>query len=862
MPFSEKATIYQRIAGVLLLSMHLCQWAVGQQEELVPRGIPNAADVTTEHPTANIAVEDATTTTYYEIALQFSKEENPFFNPDSAYHYARMASTTFKKASKREQKRLKNAGITLRQINGLRSKQKEAALEFAIAQNTVSAIDQYLSNYPRAKDEWKARALRHKFELQFEQLRTQATYRDLLNYLTENDELLNRYYPNLLPQIHELAFNAYFTTRDSSKLVDVLFLIKQIPELAGRSDQSLSKAIAATPYLAIIEPALKNVKKEAIPLSMNEIYHFYAKPGQDRHLYTFARKYPEFKTSPHFNRDLAIANLGPKIQGRRLLKKDDLVSYIKMGAPRYLAFEALQILVKRDIDIQNWNGAIRTINEYAPYFGDNNPWINDLIAILETELPESKPENLGLGLNSEKGEYAVVPTADESKIYFCRGESGEEDIYFSKKVDGKWSTAQPIQSLNTEGQYEAPVSISGDGNTLLYFKNGRVMHSYRTTDGWTAAKPLFTDVQASEWQGGTSISADGNVIIFAARRPNRIGFKHDDNTDLFVVTKQADGSWSRPENLGLTINTTLEDRSPFLHPDMRTLYFSSNGHGGLGELDVFKTTRIGDSWTNWTTPVNLGKSINTTGKDWGYRISTDGQKAYFSTRVPMFGDDLFMIDLPEFAKPNAVSTVKGTLVGIDGQALNAPLVIEDLSTGEKVKEIYPDPITGEYFLTLPNGHLYSYTVKDEQYFPVGDNIDLRDPSKSVNMSAHFVVPTINEMTERGISLPLKNLFFDTDKFDIKEESFPELKRLVEIVKQKNLSIHVSGHTDNVGKAAYNLTLSQNRANAVKTFLIANGCDADNIQASGHGMEQAVASNDTTQGRAQNRRVEIKLMKKI
>ena len=860
MPFSEEATIYKRIAGVLLLSILLCHWTTGQENQFFPKGISKNAEEIITHPSVSIALEKDEAAYYYKVALQFSDNKNSFFNPDSAYHYARLASKEFKKASKREKKRLNNIGIDFRKISVLRSKQKQAALDFAIAQNSVSAIDQYLHNYPRAKDEWKAKALKQKFNLQFERLQNEATYPILLAYLDENDDLIRRYYPDLLPRIYELAFQVYFTTRDSSELTDLLLLIKQIPQLAGRSDSSLSKAIAKTPYLAIVEPVLKSIRKEAIPLSMNEIYHFYAQPGQGRHLYTFARKYPEFKTSPHFNRDLAIANLGPKIQGKRILKKDDLVSYIKMGAPRYLAFEALQILVKKDIDIQNWKAAIHTINEFAPHFGENNPWINDLIAILKTELPEAKPENLGLSLNSEKGEYAIVPTADESRIYFCRGESGEEDIYFSDQVDDKWTTAQPIQSLNTKGQYEAPVAVSADGNTLLYFKNGRVMYSYRTKEGWTTAQPLFTDLQASEWQGGTSISADGNVIIFSARRPNRIGFKHEDNTDLFIVTKQKDGSWSRPQNLGLTINTTMEERSPFLHPDMKTLYFSSNGHGGLGQLDVFKTSRIGGSWTNWTTPVNLGKSINTTGKDWGYRISTDGQSAYFSTRVPMFGDDLFRIELPEFARPDAVSTIEGTLVGIDGQVLNAPLVIEDLSTGEKVKEVYPDPLTGAYFLTLPNGHFYSYTVKDERYFPVGDNIDLRDPNKLVNMSAHFVVPSINEMTVRGISLPLKNLFFDTDKFDIKEESFPELKRLVEIVKQKKLKIQVSGHTDNVGKAAYNLTLSQNRAHAVKAFLIANGCESESIEASGYGMEQAITSNKTSQGRAQNRRVEIRLLK--
>lgn len=852
MPFSKKATIYIQIAGVLLLSAQLSLlWA---QSALTAKGGSQML-----RPPHELLHEEASATTYFKVARLYGDSNHPHFNPDSSYHYARLASRHFRYLGKRDQKQLEKEGITQRSINRFRSEQKEEALHFAIQKNTIEAIDAYLENYPRAKDEWKAMALRHKYDLQFQAFQQNATYEDLLKFLRKEELPLNRYYPELLPKLYDLSYQKYFETHSSSDLLHLLQIVYQLPEIAARIDSTLSAAVGQQPYLGIVEPYLAKAKKEDLPMTMNTIYQYYAFDGKNRHLYTFASRYPEFKTSPHFNRDLAIANIGPKIQGRRVLKKEDLVNYIEMGAPRYLAFEALQLMIKRDIDIQNWSGALRSIEEYAAHFGENNRWINDLRKQLETELTTERPENLGLAINSNAMEYAPVLTADEQTIYFCRGQKGGgEDIYFSHRKDGKWSAARPVPGLNTIEGNEAPLSVSADGNTLLYFRSGRVMYSDRTGEGWSAGKSLFNEKQASEWQGGTCIAADGQTIIFAARRPNRVGLADEENTDLFVVTKLEDGSWSDPVNLGLTINTPLEDRSPFLHPDMRTLYFSSNGHGGLGEHDVFKTTRIGDSWTEWTKPVNLGKTVNTTGKDWGYRISTDGQFAYFSTRVPQFGDDLFRIPLPEFAQPQLVGTIKGSLKNLDGAPLEAPLVIENLETGEIVKEVFPDPTNGDFFITLPVGAHYSYTVKNEDYFPVGNNIDLTKKGRQVVLEEQLVVPSIREMIERGISLPLKNLFFETAKHDIKPASFPELKKLIRIMKERDLRVDISGFTDNVGAADYNLELSQARADAVKSFLIAQGCPADWITAQGYGMNYPVSDNATAEGRAQNRRVEIKL----
>ena len=328
------------------------------------------------------------------------------------------------------------------------------------------------------------------------------------------------------------------------------------------------------------------------------------------------------------------------------------------------------------------------------------------------------------------------------------------------------------------------------------------------------------------------------------------------NMDLFVSLKNEQDAWSSPFNLGTILNTPFKERSPFLHPDMRTLYFSSNGHGGLGGLDVYKTTRIGEGWTEWTEPVNLGKEINTTGDDWGYKISTDGSMAYFAANFSGDGEDLFKIDLPDAAKPQKVATIEGILADVDGKPITGIIVVEDLETGKIITSVNTDPNTGEYFIPLPYGKLYSYIVEADGHFPKSHLIDLRSVEKAQTIETEITIPSIEQMIDRQLAIPLNNLFFDTDKATIKTESFPELDRLVELINQNKLDVHIAGHTDNVGTAEYNQSLSEKRAEATKAYLVSHGCDISAIEVTGFGLSKPVAENSSEAGRSLNRRVEI------
>jgi outer membrane protein OmpA-like peptidoglycan-associated protein len=367
------------------------------------------------------------------------------------------------------------------------------------------------------------------------------------------------------------------------------------------------------------------------------------------------------------------------------------------------------------------------------------------------------------------------------------------------------------------------------------------------------------------------VASDGKTLLFTSGRPDALDLQVGDmegfhgsgsnNIDLYVSFKDKEGEWQTPVNLGKAINTPFIERTPFLHPDMKTLYFSSDGHGGLGRLDVYKTTRLDDSWTNWSKPVNLGKSINTPENDWGYKVSTDGKRAYFAfMKEKEQGQDLYQIDLPKNMQPNEVSTVSGTLTDRIGNPLFAEIIWEDLETGKEVGRLKSDPETGTFFITLPNDKKYSYYIEKDGYFPKSNNIDLTDKNKQVELKETLSLVKIEEMIAGEQTMQLKNLFFDPNKYVLKEASYLELNRLANLIKKYDLKIRIEGHTDSEGTEKDNLLLSQNRANAVKEYLVEKGFDATKIFAKGYGETKPVAENKTPTGRQLNRRVEVLFLK--
>ena len=608
------------------------------------------------------------------------------------------------------------------------------------------------------------------------------------------------------------------------------------------------------------------------------LYQHYAADGELSSLDKFYQKYPYYGDGEQLKKDMKIAEQGANLNLMKpfeLSKTKDYEDYIREAAPKELAFVALQRMIAEDIKEQKWGVAKAKVERYGAWFGEKHPKIEGLLGILDAKDQDIIHDCLSSKVNSELEEYVPIISMDDQYLYFCRWDLTNENIYVSE-FDGKeWGTAYPLEELNTPTKNEGPMAVSADNSEMIIFVEGDLYYSTKTNEGWQAPEPYPSPINSESWDADAMLSSDGRAMVFVSRRKEVLDMYHEKwaayhgdgfgNIDIFVSLKNENGKWQKPINLGEQINTPYAERTPFLHPDMKTLYFSSDGHGGVGKMDVYKTTRLDDTWMNWTEPVNLGKNINTTENDWGYKISTDGKMAYFAVKndkdANKASQDICTIELPEWLRPGKVSTISGHLTDTDGQAIEAEIVWEDLQTGEIVGRLKSNPKTGEFFIALPNDRQYSYFVSKDGFFPKANNIDLRDKGERIDVDERLEMVRIEEMVENDIALPLKNLFFETSKFDIQSASFLELGRLAKLVQDYDLVVEISGHTDDRGSDADNKTLSQNRANEVKSYLVKQGCNVANIQAVGYGETKPIQSNKTEEGRAQNRRVEVRFKKK-
>ncbi len=550
------------------------------------------------------------------------------------------------------------------------------------------------------------------------------------------------------------------------------------------------------------------------------------------------------------------------------------IRFIKSAAPFEMAFQTLLCLIQPDLDSNRVKAAIDTVKKYKPYF-KKSPKIDKLLSILEQPKNKVIPKSISKNINTNAFEYMPVITADGKTLYFCSedrdGSLGNEDIFVSYFKNNKWTKPVVVKELSTVQGNEAPLSVSADGNSLIFFKNGDIFISKKTKFGWSAEQAIRAINTKRFWEADAFLTADGNAIIFSSDRVGNVGSFHQfnhrfhgdyiGNLDLYVITKNKDGSWSKPINLGKTINTPYSERTPFLHPDMKTLYFSSDGHTGVGKMDVFKSTRLSDtSWTQWSEPVNLGLSINTPQKEYGYKISTDGTKAYY-TKFFDGQSDIYYLTLPKKDRPEQVATISGSVTDENGKPLNAKIIWENLKTSEKLGELSSNPLTGKYFITLPLNKNYGIYVSKQGFYPISANINLLKQKTNIAIKKDFKLININNIINGSASIELNNVFFDYDKYSLKKESFPELKRLSKfIISHPNIKIEIAGHTDNKGTAEYNNKLSLQRAQAVKNYLILQGCNSKQLIAKGYGATKPKAENTSEKGRKMNRRVEFKVIK--
>lgn len=486
----------------------------------------------------------------------------------------------------------------------------------------------------------------------------------------------------------------------------------------------------------------------------------------------------------------------------------------------------------------------------------------------------SQKENLGANINSVHAEVAPVISPDGKTLYLVRDKhpgntipNKKNDIWVAHlQPDKTWSKAKnPGKPLSNEGHNQV-VSVMPDGNTLLlngiYGNSTRqnvsrgLYLTNRTKDGWQEPQPVSIKNYYNRAKFVSEcISVDGKTLLLSVERSDTQGGR-----DLYVSFMQPDSSWSAPMNLGMQVNTFADDITPFLAADNVTLYYSTKGEPGYGDNDIFVTRRLDDTWTNWSTPQNLGKGINTADWDAYYTIPASGEYAYFVSYEKSLGkSDIFRVKLPDAAKPKPVVLVHGKVLDKKtGKPVGATITYHDLKTRDEIGVARSNPKDGSYKIVLPYEKMYGFNAKKTGFYPVSRNLDLLKAKgyKEIKRDL-YLVPL-----EQGQSIRLNNLFFEYNQDTLKPSSYPELTRLINVLyKYPSMVIEISGHTDTQGNAANNLTLSRVRANSVSNYLRSKGIDAKRLRAKGYGQTKPLANNRTETGRARNRRVEFVILKK-
>lgn len=559
-------------------------------------------------------------------------------------------------------------------------------------------------------------------------------------------------------------------------------------------------------------------------------------------------------------------------------------AYVENKAPNDEAFFALQRIADYYISNKLWDSAAVLYKNYQSKFPVYKVLINKIIDLINSPVYGLQIENLGPNINTRGSEWDPTPTPDGRYLYFSadhrRGGLGNSDIWVSENIDGIWQKSTNINKPINGIKDETVDNVTVDGNGLLL--SGNFEGSYGLFDiylankdenGWSDLIHFPAPINTEYHDESGSLSPDGKALLFTSDRPGGIGPFVQMNSRFFggtvmgnmdiYVCLLSDSGWSAPINLGPMINTPYTERSVYLHPDGKTLYFSSNGHYGLGRMDVFKSVRLSDtSWTDWSPPVNLGKEINTINDDWGYVIDLEGNIAYFAKENDPDGNgmwDIYSITLPDVAKPQPFAIIRGIVKDNNEIPLACNIIWEDLETGKKVGQLRSDPKDGHYFITLPLGKNYGYYAEKSNYYPASKNIDLRNVNNKIDLNEDITLVSILEMQNTGAKIRVNNLFFDFDKSELKDESLPELERLLKFVQKVNkYKIVIEGHTDDLGTAKHNITLSQKRAESVANHLISKGVDKNRIRSNGFGSSKPAIENTNDNNRSLNRRVEIRL----
>jgi len=488
-------------------------------------------------------------------------------------------------------------------------------------------------------------------------------------------------------------------------------------------------------------------------------------------------------------------------------------------------------------------------------------------------------ENLGFSVNSQYHEVAPVISADGKILYFVRAGHPQntrykrykeaQDIWYSKLDEkGIWGSAFHEEGVINSRYSNSVFWVSPDGNRALVMGTFTSKKRFdgigfsmctKTAEGWSRPQELEIDGFYERMRGqnhGATMANDGKTMIlyFTDKEGSSLN-------DLYVSFLKQDNQWTKPKKILFPISKTkTNEMAPFIASDGVTLYFASDRKGGKGDMDIWKTTRLDDTWRKWSEPINIGAPINTEGWDAYFTLDANGEYAYFvTTSASKGGTDIVRVKMKAEDKPNPVVLVYGNVYNAKTKKpINAGLQYEILPEGIVAGYAYSSPVDGNYKIVLPYGKNYSFMATADQFLSVSENLNLDTASTYLEIKRDLYLVPI----EVGQTIRLNNIFFDFGNATLRAESFPELDRVVKVLNDNpKLEIEMSGHTDNVGGADINLKLSEQRANTVKEYLVSKNISQNRIVSKGYGETKSVADNNSEEGRQLNRRVEFTILKK-
>ncbi len=472
------------------------------------------------------------------------------------------------------------------------------------------------------------------------------------------------------------------------------------------------------------------------------------------------------------------------------------------------------------------------------------------------------PKNLGDSVNSSSSEYYPSVTVTDDALVFTRRTGNAREDFLLSAITNKdsFNKAAPLDGdINLEPRKGA-ITVSQDGDWLFFAADIAgagiggfdIYKSVYTPSGWSEQENLGDSINTDFWESSPAISPDKRALYFSSTRPGGYG-----GADLYVSYLKPNGRWTEAVNMGLTINTAGDEMAPFIHADNQTLYFTSDGLPGYGGSDLFVLKKLPNG--QWGIPENMGYPINTIENEGSLAVAADGYTAYYASdrEDSRGGLDIYSFTLPTHARPFKTIYVKGFVTDlISKKGLPANLELTDNASGTLINKVQTDEL-GHYFITLPEGKDYTFTVNRKGYLFYSSAYALSGAAPD----STYVKNIALEPIKLASSFVFTQVLFDNNSFALLPASLPELNKLLQILEENpSMHIQISGYTDNIGKASDNLILSTNRAKSIVNYLSGKGIATERLSYKGFGSDNPIATNETPEGRALNRRTSFTITK--